>query len=290
MALKGRHARLLIEYEKLINLETRSEFIKIEPIDWIEGMPPENYIITFTCLGIAGLNSDNTPQFSEFHQVSMKISSNFPNQEPYLKWLTPIWHPNIQHKEPHHVCTDTPKNWYSTKSLDYLVTYLGELVQYKNYHAEWSPPYPDDKEAADWVINFGEPNGIVGKDKPVDPRPLLREKKIRRRNPAYPPYRPPKSSGKIKIGVKNSKSVEHPEPEKKNISIETPLAATAASYGNSTNVSAEPVRKRGITLGLKTKEVVCIRCYDNFTVPNIPLVTRTEFVCEKCQEFIKIPD
>ncbi len=32
MALHGRRARLLLEYEKLINLEKRSDFIRIEPL------------------------------------------------------------------------------------------------------------------------------------------------------------------------------------------------------------------------------------------------------------------
>lgn len=289
MALHGRRARLLLEYEKLINLEKRSDFIKIEPIDWVEGMPPENYVITFTCRGIVGLNPDNSPKFDEFHQVSMKLSSDFPNKEPYLKWLTPIWHPNIEHKEPKQVCINSVQNWYSTKSLDDLVISLGEMVQYKHYHAAWVTPFPRDTEAADWVLNFAEPNGIVAQDKPVDTRQLLREKKIRRKHPALSSYTPPKSTGRLKLGIKKSISVEqqpisveYPISENKEISVEKPLAASAS-------VNADPVRRRGITLGLRTKEVMCVRCYNNFTVPNILLPTEMEFVCEKCREFVRVP-
>lgn len=315
MALHGRRARLLLEYEKLINLEKRSEFIKVEPVDSIEGMPPENYLITFNCRGIAGLNEDKSPQFAEFHQVSMKLSSNFPNQEPYLKWLTPIWHPNIEHKEPHHVCTNNVQNWYATKSLDDLIVTLGEMVQYRRYHAAWIAPFPLDKEAADWVINYAEPNGFVGPEKPIDERQILRPQKTRLRGAAAPlAYTPPKSTGRLKLGVKRSTEerfisnpaisveqkpiVESPFSSvieevfnQKEVSAEQlPIIASAASAGNSSNVNnAEPVRRRGITLGLRSKEVMCIRCYDNFTIPNVMPATDLEFVCDKCRECVRFP-
>ena len=300
MALHGRRARLLLEYEKLINLEKRSEFIKVEPVDSIEGMPPENYLITFNCRGIAALNEDKSPQFAEFHQVSMKLSSNFPNQEPYLKWLTPIWHPNIEHKEPHHVCTNNVQNWYATKSLDDLIVTLGEMVQYRRYHAAWIAPFPLDKEAADWVINYAEPNGFVGPEKPVDERQILRPQKTRLRGAANPAPAPPKTTGRLKLGVKRSTqerfisnpaiSVERPTTPEKEISVENPPFAASAGAGNSPIVNnAEPVRRRGITLGLRSKEVMCIRCYDNFTIPNVLPSTALEFVCDKCREYVRFP-
>ncbi|CAN5236568.1 hypothetical protein BH10ACI1_BH10ACI1_04110 [soil metagenome] len=300
MALHGRRARLLLEYEKLINLEKRSEFIKIEPVDTVEGMPPENYLITFKCRGVSGLNEDKSPQFAEFHQVSMKLSNNFPNQEPYLKWLTPIWHPNIEHKEPHHVCTNNVQNWYSTKSLDDLVLTLGEMVQYRRYHAAWIAPFPLDKEAADWVVNFAEPNGFIGPEKPVDERQILRPQKTRLRGGASPVASPPKITGRLKLGVKRSTeerflpeptiSTERPVTQEKEVFAEQkPLAASANAVGNSLAETVEPVRRRGIMIGVRTKEVMCIRCYDNFTIPNIMPVTDMEFVCEKCRAFVKFP-
>ena len=303
MALHGRRARLLLEYEKLINLQKRSEFIRVEPVNPIEGMPPENYLITFTCRGVSGLNDDKSPQFTEFHQVSMKLSSNFPNQEPYLKWLTPIWHPNIEHLEPHHVCTNNVQNWYSTKSLDDLVVTLGEMVQYRRYHAAWVAPFPLDKEAADWVVSFAEPKGFIGPEKPVDERQILRPQKTRLRGAANPPaYQPPKSTGRLRLGVKKTTeerfvsnpviSVERAATPEKEVSIEQPsLAASAVGAGNAPNAgNTEPVRRRGITLGLRSKEVMCIRCYDNFTIPNAMPSTDLEFVCEKCREYVKFPD
>ena len=300
MTFHGRRARLILEYEKLLNLEKRSEFIEITPVDTIEGMPPENYVITFRCRGISGLEDNLIPKFAEFHQVSMKLSSNFPNQEPFLKWMTPIWHPNIDHNEPHHVCTNNVQNWFSTKSLDDLVVKLGEMVQYQHYHAEWMAPYPLDKEAADWVVNFAEPNGILGKNKPVDNRQLLRPQRIRPRGgrvPAQsasqefpPPIPKPKGSGRLILGNKRNTG-EQKNPFTSSGFIDNPYITKETKKNNNVkapvtknNKNSEPNRRKAITLGLRTKEVVCSRCHSPFKVPNTQGADALDFFCENCRQ------
>jgi ubiquitin-protein ligase/RNA polymerase subunit RPABC4/transcription elongation factor Spt4 len=180
MAHNARQVRLAIEYTHLMNVAARSEFIQVEPVDVQPGWPPEKYVVTYTCRGIVGIDETGAPRYGDHHQVKMYLSSDYPLREPYLKWLTPIWHPNIDHEEPHHVCTNNVQNYWAGKPLSELVQVMGEMVQYKRYHAEWSPPYPLDREAAKWVVEHAEPRGIVGRDKPVDDRPLLRPHKIRR--------------------------------------------------------------------------------------------------------------
>lgn len=180
MTHNPRFARLSIEYTKLINLAERSAFIGIQPMEVQPGWPPEKYVITYTCKGIAGIDDTKHPISSEFHQVSMYLGLDYPRKEPYLKWLTPIWHPNIDHLEPHHVCTNNVQNWFATKSLSDLVLVMGEMVQFKRYHAAWSSPFPIDRVSAEWVRDYGEPLGIIGPTKPFDPRPLLRPQRMRR--------------------------------------------------------------------------------------------------------------
>lgn len=294
MALQGRRARLILEYEQLINLEKRSDFIKIEPVNKIEGMPPEEYIITFTCRGIAGLRPDNSPEFAEFHQVSMKLSSNFPNQEPYLKWLTPIWHPNIEHKEPHHVCTNNVQNWFSTKSLKDLVVSLGEMVQYRRYHAEWVAPFPLDKEVADWVIKFAEPNGFLNQEKPVDERQLLRPLRSLKKAPQTPAT-PARPSGRLQIGKKKSFSIDGSNAS---VSIERQMSrennifsehkVSSAVRRNTQNLPpVEPVRRRGLTIGLKMREVPCVLCRKNFMIPVPVAENALGFACDECTSDLK---
>jgi hypothetical protein len=224
--------RLLIEQERLINLASRSDFIRIEPVEMVPGMPPDKYLITYSCKGIARIDERREPVASSFHQVSMYISHEFPRQEPHLRWVTSIWHPNIEHREPHHVCTNNVQNFYSTKGLDDLVLLLGEMVQYKQYHAIWREPWPLDKEVADWVVGYAEPHGIVGPDKPFDTRPLVRPYQIRVRggggkppgsgpaagdNPSPPPVR---REG-LKLGTKRPAADASPAPRRPRITFGT---------------------------------------------------------------------
>jgi hypothetical protein len=193
MGHNARYARLAIEYTKLMNLAARSSFINIRPIEVQPGWPPEKYIITYTCRGIASIDKKVKPRLSDFHQVSMYMGSEYPLKEPYLKWMTPIWHPNIEHQEPHHVCTNNVQNWFAAKPLAELVLAMGEMVQYKHYHAKWIAPFPLDREAADWVLEFAEPQGILGPGKPLDDRPLLQPQRMRNKS-----EKPLMSTGEMK--------------------------------------------------------------------------------------------
>ena len=201
-----RHSRLTVEFTDLMNLADRSNFIKIDPIDRRLGWPPERYLVTYTCKGIAGIDDQGAPMISEFHQLDLYLSHDFPIREPDLKWLTPIWHPNIEHEEPHHVCTNNVQNWYPGKRLADLVIAVGEMVQYKRYHALWQFPWPLDREAAKWVLTYAEPRGLVGPKKPIDSRELLRAYRMRTGTEVLMPIPEPENvepitkSRRIKIG------------------------------------------------------------------------------------------
>lgn len=200
MAHNARYARLAIEYTKLMNLAARSSFIDIRPVEVQPGWPPEKYIITYRCRGIASVDQHNLPRVSEFHRVSMYMGSDYPLKEPYLKWLTPIWHPNIDHEEPHHVCTNNVQNWFAAKPLAELVLAMGEMVQYKHYHAKWVSPFPLDRAAADWVLEVAEPQGIIGPDKAFDDRPLLQAQRMRKTNQQAAVVSPGMPKKEIRLG------------------------------------------------------------------------------------------
>jgi ubiquitin-protein ligase len=197
--MPGKTSRLRKEYEDLRKMERRSNFIKVEPIEVQHGHPPEKYVITYTCLGIKGIKEDGEPIPSDLHRVEMTLV-DFPAKEPVMKWLTAIWHPNIEREGLRKVCMDNPKSWYPTKTLWALVRDMGEMVQYKSYHAKWISPYPADKQAAKWVRDYAEPNKIVGPEKPFDDRPLLRSLPIGPaedgRSKRKPEPAPPDGSGK----------------------------------------------------------------------------------------------
>ncbi|MEK7486321.1 MAG: ubiquitin-conjugating enzyme E2 [Planctomycetota bacterium] len=171
--------RLKAEYQKMVELSARSDFIRFHVQDQAPGRPPEKYLITFTCKGYSSIDSSKMPILSELHQVLIYLDMNYPKAPPKMRWQTPIWQPNIQHTEPFKVCID-PAWWAASRTLDRLVTMLGEMVQYKNYHAENTPPFPMDKEVAEWVRTFAEPRGLLSKTKPVDSRELCRPQRIKK--------------------------------------------------------------------------------------------------------------
>jgi hypothetical protein len=110
---------------------------------------------------------------------------------PRMKWLTPIWHPNIEHKEPHRVCIDN--TWWSPgRTMDKVVLMVGEMVQYKNFHADQTPPYPIDNEVATWV-RWAKTEGFL--QLPVDTAELRRPERVR----MNPESKEPEKGNRIRI-------------------------------------------------------------------------------------------
>jgi hypothetical protein len=92
-----------------------------------------------------------------------------------MKWLTPIWHPNINHLNGT-VCIDAAW-WAASRSLDRLVIMLGEMLQYKNFHDDpTKPPFPWDPDAARWCREY---RGKHPDAFPLDKRELLRPERIK---------------------------------------------------------------------------------------------------------------
>jgi ubiquitin-protein ligase len=247
MAHNARYARLAIEYTKLMNLAARSNFIEVQPVEVQPGWPPEKYIITYRCRGIASIDQQYLPQVSEFHQVSMYMGSDYPLKEPYLRWMTPIWHPNIDHLEPHHVCTNNVQNWFAAKPLAELVLAMGEMIQYKHYHAKWISPFPLDRAAAEWVLQVAEPKGIVGPNKPFDDRPLLKAQRMRNQSHFGRPIATAQAARRIVLGrVQKPVYVERAPDEKvfsQSGSMPLQPLAKAIKFGRETGAAPKDTKR-----------------------------------------------
>jgi hypothetical protein len=170
-----RFRRLRGDHERMVELAARSDLIRFQATLERPGWPPERYLVTFACKGIIGVDSRGRPKFGERHQVEIYLHSQYPQRWPGLKWLTPVWHPNINHLNGT-VCIDAAW-WTAGRSLDRLVLMLGEMVQYKNFHDDpTAPPFPWDPEAARWcrAYRLKHPQAF-----PIDRRELLRPERIR---------------------------------------------------------------------------------------------------------------
>jgi ubiquitin-protein ligase len=153
MSFDIRETRLRNDYTRLRDLVNRSELIHILSTD---GEPPERYLIRFTCKGVEKVNGSGEPLFRESHEVSVYLHAEYPLKQPQLKWMTPIFHPNIHTTGA--VCIGA---WWPAKTLDELLLTLGEMVQYRNF----DPKDPMNSKAAAWSLRHKH---LL----PVDKRPL----------------------------------------------------------------------------------------------------------------------
>jgi ubiquitin-protein ligase len=181
-----RNRRLRKDYELIQELDARSDLIQVQAKQEKVGMPPERYIITYKCKGIIGIDSKGNPKIGEKHQVEIYLHSQYPQRWPGMKWLTPVWHPNINHVNGS-VCIDAAW-WSASRSLDRLVIMLGEMVQYKNFHDDpTKAPYPWDMEAASWCRQFRKTHPRYF---PVDKRELLRPERVKISKPTAQSVKP----------------------------------------------------------------------------------------------------
>ncbi|MGH2535905.1 MAG: ubiquitin-conjugating enzyme E2 [Candidatus Promineifilaceae bacterium] len=153
MSFDIRETRLRNDYRRVQELVNRSELIKIAAT---EGDPPEKYLIELRCRGVERLSPAGKPVYADLHRVRIYLHAEYPLKQPQLKWLTPIFHPNIHSTGA--VCIGA---WWPAKTLDELILTLGEMVQYKNL----GPKDPMNSRAAGWALRN---RGLF----PVDPRPL----------------------------------------------------------------------------------------------------------------------
>lgn len=174
-----RMRRLRGDHDLMQELAARSDLIEFRAKSARRGLPPERYIVTYKCKGIVGVDRIGKPKFGSRHQVEIYLHSQYPQRWPGMKWLTPVWHPNINHLNGS-VCIDAAW-WTASRSLDRLVIMIGEMVQYKNFHDDpTKPPFPWDPEAARWCRAYRAKHPQVF---PVDNRELLRPERVKIKKP-----------------------------------------------------------------------------------------------------------
>jgi ubiquitin-protein ligase len=166
--------RLKADLVRMQELAAQSDMIEFKATSTSRGLPPESYIVTYKCKGIVGVERNGTPKIGNRHQVEIYLHNQYPQRWPGMKWLTPVWHPNINHVNGT-VCVDAAW-WTASRSLDRLVLMIGEMVQYKNFHDDpTKPPFPWDPEAARWSRVYRKKHPRVF---PVDTRELLRPERV----------------------------------------------------------------------------------------------------------------
>src|SRR5262249_49308290 len=123
------------------------------------GTPVQHYLIEFAGKSLERLRGKVTVR--DRHEVEIKLGASYPRTMPEIRWLTPIYHPNIS--EIGMVCLGGyGTHWVPSLNLDELCGMLWDMARFHNYDIR----SPDTREAALWVANRSTFRF------PVDSRPL----------------------------------------------------------------------------------------------------------------------
>lgn len=209
--------RLAMEHELLDDFCNRSDLVSYEPVGQRQGRPPEKYKIIYKVKSIVGVDPLKNPMFEDYHEAEIDIPADFPmSSQPKCRMITSAWHPNIRSSGNFkgRICINAEAlgHWHT---IDMLAERIGEMLQYKNYHAIDIPPHPEDTHVAKWVRDFAEPRGIVDKKKKkyIDSRPLMK--------PSDEWLATRKK--KISITIKGIRKTEDPKPSSTNTMISKPI-------------------------------------------------------------------
>ena len=128
------------------------------------GKPAQRYIIEFRGRSLA--REKGKVVVRDHHEVEIKLGASYPRTQPELRWLTPVYHPNIS--EIGLVCLGGyGTHWVPSLHLDELCVMLWDMARYHNYDIR--SPY--NREAALWAANQ------TAFPFPMDHRPL-RDKRV----------------------------------------------------------------------------------------------------------------
>src|SRR5271166_3543583 len=147
--------RLKSDYAALQQVRRESSIFAFDA----SGNPPCHYRIAFLGKGLC--RDRGKIKVIHKHHVEIKLGSSYPRTIPEIRWLSPIYHPNIS--EIGMVCLGGyGTHWVPSVQLDELCMMLWDMARYHNYDIR--SPY--NRDAALWVANQ---TSILF---PTDARPL----------------------------------------------------------------------------------------------------------------------
>ncbi len=123
------------------------------------GRRPSSYQVAFA--GRSLYRDRGKVVIRDHHEIEIKLGASYPRTMPEIRWLSPIYHPNIS--EIGIVCLGAyGTHWVPSLALDELCVMLWDMARFQNYDIR--SPY--NREAAQWAAIQ------TGYRFPVDPRPL----------------------------------------------------------------------------------------------------------------------
>jgi len=138
-----RMRRLKNDLAALERLQSESTVFRFKA----QGNPPQVYHILFKGKSLWRLRGQ-AHLLLDSHRIEIKLGASYPRTMPELRWVTPIYHPNIS--EIGMVCLGGyGTHWVPSIQLDELCNMLWDMARYHNYDIR--SPY--NRDAALWVAS-----------------------------------------------------------------------------------------------------------------------------------------
>lgn len=158
MSRDDRSKRLAAELRVMQALAQQSSILEFES----EGDPPEEYKVTLRGKGLSrGSSYGADVECVDLHEFQIRLSYAFPRRPPEVRWLTPIFHPNVSSVGSVRL-EECGLQWVEKMTLDVVCERLWDLARGAHVDLEKSANYAAKKWYAD------ECDLAL----PVDPRPL----------------------------------------------------------------------------------------------------------------------
>lgn len=181
--LSPREYILAHDHTVLHELCAHSELIDYQIQSYWKLSFPVSYLLIYRVKSIVDIEPiSEAPISGDCHKVLIETAvsqnSGYPDQAARSYLLSPIWHPNIDQTPVdgrYRICGgDMALQFGIDLDLAQLALHIGEMLQFKVYHAANQAPYPQSPRVAKWIREKAEPLGWVNKAKniPWDRRPL----------------------------------------------------------------------------------------------------------------------
>jgi hypothetical protein len=166
--MTDRAARIADDLRILRALADSSSIFSFESI----GEPSERFILRYSGKGIRRNPSGQSQiEFQDVHELEMRMPFSYPDVPPDVRWLTPIYHPNVSYSG-FLSLSDIGLDWEPGMGVDLLCERLWDVIRLERHDVERAT----NPSARRWISEQKE------LALPLDHRPLRDRAALANRN------------------------------------------------------------------------------------------------------------
>jgi len=149
LSTNPRQRRLASDHRRLESLAQESSIFSFQAVHPRPKLgPPETYRVRFHGMGLQYVSdhfSGNVCPIYD-HEIVIQLVAEYPRSAPHMRWLTPVFHPNISASGA--ICLgEWGTHWAPSLQLDRLCEMLWDMLRFANYDTR----SPFNQQAANWL-------------------------------------------------------------------------------------------------------------------------------------------